>query len=141
MLTLLAELDGVKILTAVLNKDKVYIAQRQQKDSLYFFVANMVLDGLYNNALITAGGTIHIVADRKDTKKSLQDNFVGLLEESLNTAYPGKHSVTLCASHESKSLQAVDFVSWALFQKYQHGDYSFYEIIRDCIVDERVVFP
>lgn len=50
-------------------------------------------------------------------------------------------AVELHSSHENKSLQAIDFISWAIFRKYEHGDYEFYEIIKNKITDERLLFP
>ena len=29
-----------------------------------------------------------------------------------------------------KSLQAVDFIAWSIFRKYEHGDEKFYELIK-----------
>lgn len=53
----------------------------------------------------------------------------------------GSFAVELHSSHENKSLQAVDFISWAIFRKYERGDYEFYEIIKSKITDERLLFP
>ena len=49
--------------------------------------------------------------------------------------------MTLNASHDEKGLQAVDFVSWAIFRKYESGDYKFYEIIKNKIIEESLLFP
>lgn len=51
-----------------------------------------------------------------------------------------RFDIQLVASHENKSLQAVDFLSWAIFRKYEREDFRFYEIIKDKIVDERLLF-
>lgn len=42
---------------------------------------------------------------------------------------------------EEKSLQAVDFASWAIFRKYEHGDDYYYKAIKGIIVDENPLFP
>jgi len=42
---------------------------------------------------------------------------------------------------EEKSLQAVDFASWAIFRKYEHGDDDYYKIIKGSIVEENPLFP
>jgi hypothetical protein len=39
-----------------------------------------------------------------------------------------------------EGLQAVDFISWAIFRKYEKGDLEFYEIIKNRIIDERLLF-
>lgn len=38
-----------------------------------------------------------------------------------------------------KELQAVDFIAWALYQKYEHNDVSFYKMISSLIIEEEIV--
>lgn len=38
-----------------------------------------------------------------------------------------------------KELQAADVVAWALFQKYEHGDARFYNMIQTKIADETLI--
>ena len=85
--------------------------------------------------------TIHLFIDRKDTKKRLRENFIHYLTNSIKKRHNGLFSIELHLSHENKSLQAVDFISWAIFRKYEYGDYEFYEIIKNKIFDERLLFP
>jgi len=42
---------------------------------------------------------------------------------------------------EEKALQAVDFVSWSVFRKYEYGDDSYYNLIKSKIVEENALFP
>ena len=42
---------------------------------------------------------------------------------------------------EEKSLQAVDFVSWAIFRKYEFGDDSYYNVVKEKIIEENPLFP
>lgn len=42
---------------------------------------------------------------------------------------------------EEKTLQAVDFVSWAIFRKYEYADDTFYNIIKNRMVEENPLFP
>jgi len=39
----------------------------------------------------------------------------------------------------SKELQAVDFIAWALYQKYERSDNKFYKQIAPRIVEEELV--
>lgn len=41
---------------------------------------------------------------------------------------------------EEKALQAVDFASWAIFHKYEHGDGYYYDLIKRIILEERGLF-
>jgi len=42
---------------------------------------------------------------------------------------------------EQKALQAADFVSWAIFRKYEYNDDNYYNLIRGKIVEENPLFP
>lgn len=42
---------------------------------------------------------------------------------------------------EEKALQAVDFLSWAIFRKYEYGDDSYYNVIKKRVVEESPLFP
>jgi hypothetical protein len=49
--------------------------------------------------------------------------------------------VSIKSPHEEKSLQVVDFVSWAIFRKYEYGDDSYYNLIKNKIAEENPLFP
>lgn len=137
----LSEITDIKIMCAILNKKKVYIDLQNQKNYLYNFTANILLDRLYTKEIIKPTESIHLYIDRKDTKKHLRENFIRYLTDSMKKRRDGTFNVELHTSYENKSLQAVDFISWAIFQKYERGDYEFYEIIKSKIIDERLLFP
>ncbi len=44
--------------------------------------------------------------------------------------------ITHLDSKNSPPLQAVDFISWAIFRKYEKNDITFYEIIKEKIIIE-----
>jgi hypothetical protein len=52
-----------------------------------------------------------------------------------------KMEVMIKSPYEEKSLQAVDFISWAIFRKYEYGDDSYYKAIKDIVVEENPLFP
>ncbi|OGY77237.1 MAG: hypothetical protein A2249_02845 [Candidatus Jacksonbacteria bacterium RIFOXYA2_FULL_44_7] len=141
MLKQLSEIDDLKILCVVLNKQKVYVDLQNQKNFLYNYIANILLDRLHTKKMLKQKETIHLFIDRKDTKKRLRENFIHYLTNSIKKRHNGLFSIELHLSHENKSLQAVDFISWAIFRKYEYGDYEFYEIIKNKIFDERLLFP
>src|SRR3989344_1384146 len=132
----LSEIPDLKVLCVVLNKQKVYVDLQNQKNYLYNYTANILLDRLHTQEAFSATEPIDLYVDRKDTKKYLRENFINYLTSSMKKRRDGAFSAALHTSHENKSLQAVDFVSWAIFRKYERGDYEFYEIIKNKIVDE-----
>ena len=137
----LSELDDLRVLSIILNKEKVYVDLQNQKNYLYNYVANILLDRLHTKDILAVNEHLDICFDRKDTKKNLRDNFVSYLQTSLGAKRTGNIDITLSASHQEKALQAVDFVSWAIFRKYERGDYEYYEIIKNKIVEENPLFP
>lgn len=136
----LAQVD-ISIVTTVLNKEKVYVDLQNQKNYLYNYTANIILDRLLNSKIIEGDHHISLVVDRKDTKKSLQNNFISYITEAMQEKRNGGFEMSLAASYHEKGLQAVDFISWSIFRKYERGDFEFYEIIKDKIIDERLLFP
>ncbi len=140
MLQKLNELSDLKVLCVVLNKQKVYVDLQNQKNHLYNYTANVLLDRLHNKGVIKDIRNIELYIDRKDTKKSLRENFIKYLDSSMSKRRGGDMKITLHASHENKSIQAVDFISWAIFRKYEMGDYEYYELIKEKIADERLLF-
>ncbi|MDP4001738.1 MAG: DUF3800 domain-containing protein [bacterium] len=136
----LASLD-ISIVTTILNKEKVHIDLQNQKNYLYNYTANIILDRLINTNLINRDQHISLIVDRKDTKKNLRENFISYITNAMHKRNHRKFEMTLSASHDEKGLQAIDFISWAIFRKYERGDYEFYEIIKNKIIDEKLLFP
>lgn len=138
MLQKLSEINDLRILCIILNKEKVYIDLQNQKNYLYNYTANILLERLHKKGVID-GGNVELHIDRKDTKKSITENFLNYLENSM-TKRGSDMKVTMHTSHENKSIQAVDFLSWAIFRKYELGDFEYYELIKEKIIDERLLF-
>ena len=141
MIRMISEVDSLKIMTIILNKKKVHIDLQNQKNYLYNYTANIILDRLINTKLIDKSQYIDLIVDRKDTKKNLKENFISYITKAMHLRHHKNFKMSLVASHEDKGLQAVDFISWAIFRKYEKGDFEFYEIIRDKIIDEKLLFP
>lgn len=142
VLKLLLEIEDLKILTVILDKEKVYVDLRNQKNYLYNYTANVLLEILHDSKdILKDDEPLHIFIDRKDTKKTVRENFISLLMESMKRKRKAHVSIVLHSSHENKSLQAVDFISWAIFRKYERGDEKYYDIIKKKIVMERLQYP
>lgn len=141
MLRMLNEIKDVQVMTVVLNKEKVHISLREQKNILYNYVANILLEKIHKTPNFNNEQIIELVVDRKDTKKSLRKNFIEYLTASIKGRGVKDCKIELHSSHDNKSLQAVDFVSWAIFRKYEYADFEYYEIIKDKIFEEYVLFP
>ncbi|MDO8529471.1 MAG: DUF3800 domain-containing protein [bacterium] len=141
MLKMLAELEDFKILCIILNKKKVYIDFQKQKNYLYNYTANILLDRLHNKKVINVNEPIELYIDQKDTNKFIRDNFEKYLKGNFIKRGNNKVNIKIKPSHTEKCLQAVDFVSWAIFRKYEKNDYEYYEIIKNSIIGENILFP
>lgn len=140
LLKQLSELDDIKILSIILNKKKVYIDLQNQKNYLYNYTANLLLDRLHNKEIVKKHEVVKLFIDQKDTNKFIKENFERYLTSQLNNWANDNIVIKIKPSHTEKCLQAVDFVSWAIFRKYEMADYEFYDIIKDKIVEEKILF-
>lgn len=139
LLTKLSQKD-IKIMTVYLNKSKVYTKLQNEKDVLYNFVTNILLDRICTKKLISIKETVILIASRKETNKFLNQNFKNYLLIQAKNNHKLKLEIEIKTPHEEKSLQAVDFVSWAIFRKYEYDDESYYEIIKEKIYEENILF-
>jgi len=141
LLKSISEITDLKVLSVILNKEKVYTDLQNQKNYLYNYTANILLDRLSKKDFFKPDEPFYLVIDKKDSKKIIKENFLNYLSGSMVKKLEGKLDIQLCSSHDHKSLQAVDFISWAIFRKYEKSDFEYYEIIKNKIVDEKLLFP
>lgn len=78
LLSALAEKE-VSILTVYLNKQKVYTKLQDEKQVLYNYVTNILLDRIMTRKLVPAKQKITLVASRRETNKFLNENFKSYL--------------------------------------------------------------
>ncbi len=141
LLNYLAQVDDLKILTIILNKDKVYTDLKQQKALLYNYTANILLDRLHNKNILIPNKKISLCIDQRETNTFLKQNLENYLHKSLSKKSTNNFEIQLKASHTDKCLQATDFVSWAIFRKYEQDDVSYYNIIKNKVIEENQLFP
>ncbi len=139
LLTKLAQKD-IKIMTVYLNKSKVYTRLHKEKDVLYNFVTNILLDRICSKKLIPKDQKVELIASRKETNKFLNTNFKNYLSTQVKNNHQLDISIEIKTPHEEKSLQAVDFLSWSIFRKYERGDASYYNIFKEKIYEENALF-
>lgn len=140
-LRLIAEIEDVKILCVILNKKKVYVDLQNQKNYLYNYTANILLDRLHRKKLIKTAETVELYIDQRDTNKFIRDNFEKYLKDNLPKKTKNNINIKIKPSHTEKCLQAVDFISWAIFRKYEQNDLEYYDIIKSKIIEENLLFP
>lgn len=140
LLKLISEKD-CSIMTVYLNKRKVYTKLHTEKPVLYNYVANMLLDRIYSKRIIPIDKKIELIASRRETNRFLNENFKNYLKNKAQNNYKLDLEISIKTPHQEKSLQAVDFVSWAIFRRYEYGDDSYYNLIKGKIMEENPLFP
>lgn len=139
LLTRLGELD-CKVMIIYLNKSKVYTKLQDEKDILYNYVVNILLDRIMTKGHIDKYQPIILVAAKRETNKFLNSNFKNYLESQLKTNHRLDLTVTVKFPNEEKSLQVVDFASWAIFRKFEFKDEEYYKLIKPIIYEESGLF-
>ena len=140
LLSRLNERDG-NIMTIYLNKKKVYTKLQDEKQVLYNYVANILLDRICSKKIIYMGTDINLIASRRETSRFLNENFKNYLNNQVQTRHKINIDICIRTPSEEKALQAVDFISWAIFRKYEYNDDSYYNLIKNKIVEENPLFP
>lgn len=136
----LAEINECKILCIILNKEKVYTDLQKQKQHLYNYAANILLDRLHNKKVINDGDKYELFIDRRETNKFLNNNFINYLTSNLSNKGNGSFDIKIKSSETEKCLQAVDFVSWSIFRKHERKDDEYYKVIKNNIIEENFLF-
>lgn len=91
--------------------------------------------------IIPIKNKIFLVASRRETNKFLNENFKNYLNNQVKNYHQGELEINIKTPSEEKALQVVDFTSWAIFRKYEYGDDSYYNLIKNKILEENPLFP
>ncbi len=81
---------------------------------------------------------LHLILDKRYTKAELRRKLEQTIKARLTDLASREVRIEHGDSQRSKGLQAVDYVVWAVRQKYEWGDEQFYRIIKSRIVIEEV---
>lgn len=129
------------IMAVYLNKQKVFTKLQDEKQVLYNYVTNILLDRIYTRKVVPTDKKIELIASRRETNKFLNENFKDYLNRQIKSNHRGAIKIFIKTPAEEKSLQAVDFISWAIFRKHEKGDDGYYNIIKNKIIEENPLFP
>lgn len=133
--------QDISILAIYLDKQRIYTKLPEEKQAIYSYITNILLDRIVTKGLIPIDRPIKLIASRRETNKFFNDNFSRYLEERVVAKHKLRLSVEIKSPQEDKCLQIVDMASWAIFRKREHDDESYYNLIRSKIVEESPLFP
>jgi len=63
----------------------------------------------------------------------------GIKKYIKNSGLNIRYDIFHHASSSSANLQIVDYISWAIFRKYERGEDGYYEKIKEYILNEDVM--
>lgn len=129
------------ILVIILNKKKVYTKLKDEKAVLYNYVTNILLDRLLTKKIVPLNHEVHMIAAQRETNRFLNQNFKEYLANQASNTHKVKIKVEIATTAQEKALQVADFVSWAIFRKYEYNDDSYYNIIKEKIIEESLLYP
>jgi undecaprenyl pyrophosphate synthase len=135
----IAEKD-CKIMVIYLDKEKIFTKLNEEKEVLYNFITNILLDRIFNKGLIGKAEPVKIIASRRETNRFLNENFQNYLREQVSKNHNIPIDVLIKTPDEEKVLQLADMISWAIFRKYEHADSVYYNLLKDRIVEESSLY-
>jgi len=140
LLNMVRKNNTSNVIVIYLNKRKVYSKLQDEKQILYNYVTNILLDRVCTKKLIPIDEKISLVASRRETNKFLNQNFTAYLKTKVRNNHKLDIDIEIKSPTQEKSLQVVDMLSWSVFRKYEHGDESYYNIIKPDIIEENSLF-
>ena len=111
---------------------------QNEKNVFYNYITNILLDRIISKKLCNTREPIYFVASQKDTNKYLNKVFTDYIKTKVKNRIDLKLEIKSSSRH--KCLQIVDFLSWGIFQKYEHNDESYYEMVKKFIVEDYLLF-
>ncbi|MBU1667800.1 DUF3800 domain-containing protein [bacterium] len=133
--------NRVKVYSYILEKPKVNPKKRKEKDKFYIDNLNYSIQMLLDKLQIDKN--FIIVTDRLPVQNNKKKQ-VGALKKGIRK-YIKSNELTIRydifhhASSSSANLQIVDYISWAIFRKYERDEDGYYEKIKEYILNEDIM--
>jgi len=129
-----------KLMVIRLNKSKVYTHLHNEKQVVYNYITNILLNRILDKKLIDTDQKVHLIASRRETNKFLNSNFKNYLKNKAQRTHSIDIDINIALSNQEKCLQIVDLISWAYFRHIEHKDSSYYNIIKEMMEEEVILF-
>jgi hypothetical protein len=138
MFNIIATFDKNSVMSYsyILEKPKVLPTKRKEKDKFYIDNLNLAIQQLLDKLKIDKNFVI--ITDRLPVQKNKRQQ-VGALKKGIKR-YLKKNNLEIRydifhhCSASSVNLQIVDYISWAIFRKYERGEDSYYLKIEEYLI-------
>ncbi|MDD5340453.1 MAG: DUF3800 domain-containing protein [Candidatus ainarchaeum sp.] len=125
MLEKVNELKNARVFYMVLEKKKLFSEYlRNDKNKLYNFIAGKLAKNLPMDK-----GSISIRVDKSKGRQMLQEDFNAYFMKNLKRI-DSRITIEHSYSHAWSGLQFADILAWSCFQKFEHGDSGYIDIIK-----------
>lgn len=125
MLSKLSALSDARILYVVLEKRKLFSRYlKSDKNKLYNYVA-----GKLARNLLLPDSAVEIRIDKSKGRQLLQQDFNAYFLKNLGSA-SARVTIDHSYSHTWSGLQFADILAWSAFQKFEHSDSGFIDLIK-----------
>ncbi len=124
----------VRSYSYVLEKPKVQPAKRQDKDKFYINNLNLAIKKLLNK--IEINKDFIIITDRLPFKRKKHTPTLkkGIKEYIKTNKLSIRYDIFHHSSASSINLQVVDYISWAIFRKYERNEDKYYKKIEKYLI-------
>ncbi|MDR3364850.1 MAG: DUF3800 domain-containing protein [Clostridiales Family XIII bacterium] len=121
----------IQVATMRLDKSKIIVSETPH--ALYSSMVVSLVNRLYNDGILDKDEPVELTASQMHSNKHRNKEFLNVVETRTATA---KFTMRILRPENEKSLQAVDFLSWALWRKYEHGDTEYSDLIPNIVIRE-----
>lgn len=136
LLQLLQDQQTTSIIIIKLNKKRIFTRLNDEKQALYNYVCNILLDRLINKNILLPEDSVTFVASRRETNKFMNEQFKNYIEKNMLDSHNLPIKIEIKTPQSCKGLQVVDFVSWSVFRYYEHQDSRYYDMIKKLIIED-----
>jgi len=124
--------QDVQIVAVAVDKQSIVKPLKDPEDLYRMAVAKAI------QRCVERWPRLEITLDRRYTHEHLRHKLEWCIREKIADLEGQAVVIRQMDSVRVKALQAVDFVAWALWQKYQWEDESYHRIVKDRIVVEEI---
>jgi hypothetical protein len=124
-----------QIIAVVLNKKKVYRDAKTRKSTIYNDVTRFLINRIFEKHPWVSDVWPSIIASRREMNVFLNKEFKHRVTEDLKVGHRNDIEISIATPANEKSLQIVDYVSWAVYQSLEKGDDDYLKIIKPLLIE------
>jgi len=133
-------LCDVHVFGLVLDKRRVQTRTTANLPVAYTILVNELMNRLLLSVVTDPTvDELHLVASQREKKSLLNQQFTRTVEDHLRHDCGVTATVQITPADQSRGLQAVDMASWSLFQKLEHNNPTYSELLANRLVEVRDV--